>query len=387
MKLTKTAVDAAKPAEKKYLLLDSLVPGLRLLVLPSGVKTYYVRFRTLEGRQLDFKLGSPVELTPDDARRLAREALAQSREGKDPQRDRQEKRQGQTMDDLSTEYMERHGRKKRQPRHDLSLWQHHLLPAFGKRKVLSLSHEEVAEWHEKHPQPWSANRALALLSKAMNLAERWKWKPANTNPCKGVERHPEPKRKRYLKPDELERLRVALDAWEASLGSIQWRFARMVRLLLLTGARLRNIMEARWEWVDWERKMIVVPLEHHKTGKDSQEPLQVHLGDRGLELLQEVRRAQNEHTPWIISGEQLGKPLVGYRKLWLALLRDAQITALRVHDLRHSFASYMLDEGESLKAVGEILGHASSQTTDRYAHLLDDGARRAVSKVSARLGV
>lgn len=387
MKLTKTLIETAQPKEKKYLLTDSLVPGLRVLVLPSGVKTYYVRMRTAEGRQIDFKLGTPVELTPDDARRLAREALAKAREGKDPQRDRQEKRDGQTVKDLSTEYMARHGKKKRKPKSDESLWNQHLLPKFGSRKVVSLTHEEVVAWHEKHPQPWTANRALALLSKAMNLAEAWRWKPKATNPCKGVIRHPEPKRHRYLKPEELERFRAALEQWEEVLGSVRWRFAHMVRLLLLTGARLRNIMEARWEWVDWDRKMIIVPLEHHKTGKSSLEPLQVHLGDRGIELLLELRRAQNEHTPWIIAGQHQGKPLVGYRKLWLALLGDAKILHLRVHDLRHSFASYMLDSGESLKAVGAILGHASTQTTDRYAHLLDEGAQRAVKNVSARLGV
>lgn len=390
MKLTKTAIEDARPRASSYRLNDGVVPGLCVLVLPSGVKTYYLRYRTLDGRQREMKLGSPVELLPDDARRLAREALATVREGKDPAHERRRLRGAKTLAELHVDYKAAHGDKKRSGANDDGYWRNHILPGLGSStKVVALTSEAIREWHQKHPKPVTANRALEVLSKAMDLAEGWGWRPRATNPCEGVMSHPERKRRRYLTRDELERLRAALADWEhlGGRGSIRWRFAQMVRLLLLTGARLGNIMEARWEWMDWDNARLVIPPEHHKTGDETQDDLTVHLSPPAVSILLELRRCQNQPTPWIIAGAKEGKPLVGYRKFWLALLADARIVGLRVHDLRHSFASYTLSAGHSLGVVGQLLGHQSPQTTARYAHLVDEAAQAAVAGVGARLGL
>lgn len=383
MKLTKTVVEGAVPKAQRYRLNDSLVPGLCLLVLPSGSRTYYVRFRQLDGRQLEMKLGTPVELTVDDARRLAREALAQVREGRRPTEERRAMRLASTMADLAREHLERHAVNKRSGGCDEANWRVHLLPALGAAtKVAAVRHEDVARWHATHRQPITANRALRTLSVAMRLAEQWGWRPHNSNPCKGVKPHKETARRRYLSAQELAQLRSALAVWdEAGPLAVRWRFAQLVRLLLLTGARLREVMCAEWSWIDWERSVLKVPDERGKTGA-----AEIQLAPRAIEILRELQSAANG-SQWVIQGDTREKPLVGYRKPWLALLADAGVSDLRIHDLRHTFASYALSGGQTLGTVGQLLGHRSAQTTTRYAHLIDDAARRAVAQLSDDLGV
>lgn len=384
MKLTKTMVAEAQGQAKRYRLNDSLVPGLTLLVMPSGAKTYYLRHRTMDGQQRELKLGTPVELTPDDARRLAREALAQVRDGKDPTSERRLLRAAPSLEDLAARYMERHGKRKRSGHNDEILWRRHLLPKLGRVKVARLTRDQVRQFHQDHPRPVTANRALEVLSKAMALAEEWGWRPAGTNPCTGIKANAENQRRRYLDQQELQRLRDALASWEAASSEqeLRWRFAQLVRLLLLTGARLREIMEARWAWVHWDRQVIEVPADKGKTGAST-----IRLSERAMEVLQRLRDAQGPGGTWVIEGSTRGAPLVGYRRMWLALLADAQLTDLKVHDLRHTFASYTLSGGQSLGVVGQLLGHRSTQTTTRYAHLIDDAAQRAVAQLSNAVGV
>ena len=387
MKLTKTLVDGCSPKAKRYRLNDSLVPGLALLVLPSGSKTYYLRHRTIDGHQRELKLGTPVELSPDDARRLAREALAQVRDGKDPTTERRQLRMAPALTDLATRYMERHGNRKKSGFNDEILWRLHILPKLGRTKVARLTREQVRLFHSDHPRPVTANRALEVLSKAMELAEEWGWRPVGSNPCTGIKANPETKRRRYMSTDELTRLRAKLDEWEqAAPLQIRWRFCQLIRLLL-TGARLNEIMQARWDWVDWDRRVLVVPPHGHKSGHASGEQRSINLSDRAVEILLALFDAQERPSQWVIQGSTLGKHLVDYRKPWLALLREASICDLRVHDLRHTFASYSLSGGQTLGTVGQLLGHRSTQTTTRYAHLIDDAARRAVEQVSDDLGV
>lgn len=390
MKLTKTGVEQAQPQAKRYRLNDSLVPGLTLLVTPSGAKTYYLRHRTIDGVQREMKLGTPVELTPDDARRLAREALAQVREGKDPTAEARALRKAATLAELRDRYMEEHATGKRSAANDRGYWKNHILPGLGERtKVVLLTHEAVKRWHREHPKKVTANRALEVLSKAMDLAEQWGVRPRNTNPCKGVKAHGERKRIRYLTEAELVKLRAGLAVWDEryGVGTIRWRFGQMVRLLLLTGARLRNVMEGRWEWVNWERGLMVVPPEDHKTGDETNEPLLIQLGPRAVEILRELQRHQNAPTPWLVPGEDPDKPMTSYRRMWLALLELSGLGHLRVHDLRHHFASEVLSDGYELAVVGQLLGHQSPQTTARYAHLKDQVAKRVVDGIGTSLGV
>lgn len=387
MKLTKTLIEKAEPREKKYRLNDSIVPGLVLLVLPSGVKTFYVRYRNADGEFREMKLGTPLELTPDDARRMARDVWAAVRAGGDPSAERKTRKEAPTLEDLAERYMKDHGSRKRSGFNDEALWRLHILPKLGRTRVAQLTREQVRRFHAEHPRPVTANRALEVLGKAMDLAIEYGWREAASNPCRGVKANPESKRERYLQPDELKRLKTALQEWEwGGPSSLRWRFAQLVRLLLLTGARLRNVMEARWEWVDWDRGCLVVPPSDHKTGHATGSHLRIHLSDRALEVLLKLKD-HSGGSPWVIHGAKKERPLNGYRKFWLSLLNEAQIQDLRVHDLRHTFASYTLSTGHSLGVVGQLLGHQSTQTTSRYAHLVDGAAREAVRSISASLDV
>lgn len=385
MKLTKTLVEGAAPRAQRYRLCDSLVPGLTLLVLPSGVRTWYLRHR-VDGRQRELKLGSPAELSPDQARALAREALARVREGGDPVEERRQRREAPTIEVLADRHLQAHASRKRSGRNDEILWRLHLLPAFGRMKVTALTRERVREWHAAHPKPATANRALEVLGVAMGLAEEWGWRPAGTNPARGVKAHPERARRRYLTADELTRLREALLRWEeAGPLAIRWRFAQLVRLLLLTGARLREVMCAEWSWIDWQRSVLLVPAERGKTGA-----AEVQLSQRVVTILRELQEAEEAMGGGcraVIAGADRTGPLVGYRRMWQALCREAGIEGLRIHDLRHSFASYALSAGHTLGVVGQLLGHRSTQTTSRYAHLITETAQAAVARVSDDLGV
>lgn len=385
MRLNKTIVKNADAGEKKYWLGDEEVKGFGLLVLPSGVKTFYLRYRTAAGKQRTYKIGQAYELTPDQAREIARDALALVRRGDDPEQERKKAKQQPTLADLAVKYMDTHGSRKRSGNNDEILWRRHLLPDFGRTHVAALTREEVRLFHSSHPRPVTANRAVEVLSKAMALAEDWGWRPAGSNPCNGIKAHPENKRHRYLSQHELGRLNAALDQIDetADQRELRWRFSQLIRLLMLTGARLREVMEARWSWVDWERSWIAIPPDSHKAGASGEHRI-IYLGERGMQILHDLH-ANSRSTAWVIEGATPNGPLSGYRKMWLKLLKDAEIEDLRIHDLRHTFASYSLSNGQSLGVVGQLLGHRSTQTTSRYAHLVSESARQAVDDLERRM--
>ena len=297
MKLTRTAVDRALPRPRRYRLNDSLVPGLCLLVLPSGARTYYLRHR-VDGAQRELKLGTPAELTPDQARELARAALARVRAGGDPGAERRAAREAPTIEALAARHLQAHASRKRSGRNDEILWRRHLLPAFARVRVAALTREQVREWHACHPQPATANRALEVLGVAMGLAEEWGWRPVGSNPARGVKAHPERQRRRYASPEELARLRAAMQQWEAQGPmAVRWRFVQLVRLLLLTGARLREVMCAEWSEIDWARGVLLVPAERGTTGAS-----EVRLSDRAVAVLRGLEAAAGG-SRWVIPGE------------------------------------------------------------------------------------
>jgi integrase len=211
----------------------------------------------------------------------------------------------------------------------------------------------------------------------MNLAELWELRPQGSNPCARIQANTERKRRRYLSREELKRLLAALDAF-AEAG-VRWRFAQLIRLLLLTGCRVREVMHARWDWLDEDAAVLIVPADQHKTGGDGNDR-RIHLPPAAMFTLRQLRLRSN--SEWIIAGDSDGH-LVGYWHLWQELLAKARITNLRVHDLRHSFASLGVTAGLSLPQIGGLLGHASPQTTQRYAHLIDEAAAAAAAKVAA----
>lgn len=200
-------------------------------------------------------------------------------------------------------------------------------------------------------------------------------------PARRLSANCERKRKRYLSRDELQRLLTALKAF-AEAG-VRWRFAQLVRLLLLTGCRVREVMCARWEWLDEAAATLTVPSEHHKTGGSGDDRV-VHIPPAALRVMRELRQRSN--SEWIIAGDGDGH-LIGYWRLWDELLAAAKVQNLRVHDLRHNYASLAVSAGLSLPQIGGLLGHASPQTTQRYAHLIDEVAAAAAAKVAGQIQI
>jgi integrase len=222
------------------------------------------------------------------------------------------------------------------------------------------------------------------------MSERWGWWADGRapRPCLGVELDPKVARERYLSADELIRLRAALLRWEAPGVGVRWRFAQLMRLLLLTGCRLREILHARWEWVDWAGSRLIIPPAHHKTGRRTGRSRRVLLVPRAVEILELLRsRHPNDGGEWIIAGGLPGRPLNGYHTLWKDLRDEVGLPDCRPHDLRHTFASYGLSAGHGLDVIGQLLGHTSLQSTRRYAHLVEDSARIAVARIEREVGL
>lgn len=358
---------------------DRKVSGLGLMILPTGVRTWYVRYREPSGKQQTHKIGRAEVVSLTMAREEAIKILAAVAKGEAPGTDKQLLRQGKTVTELAAMVTEKHYASRVRPSTAVGydvLWRRHILPRIGSEKVATLQAIQVIDMLEQLPRG-QQNRALAVLSKAMNLAELWGIRPKGTNPCKGIQGNGERKRKRYLSRDELQRLLAALDTF-AEAG-VRWRFAQLVRLLLLTGCRVREIMCAEWSWLDHDAAMLTIPADNHKTGGDGSERV-IHLPPAAVLILRELRQRSNSR--WIIAGDDDGH-LVGYWRMWDDLLAAAQITNLRVHDLRHNFASLGVSAGLSLPQIGGLLGHASAQTTQRYAHLVDEAAAAAAARVAA----
>jgi integrase len=239
-------------------------------------------------------------------------------------------------------------------------------------------------------KPYAANRALALLSKAFNLAELWGWREDGSNPCRHIRKYAETKRKRFLSPKELAALGEALARAEAdgalTLPPSAERAEKRVpiapaaiaaiRLLILTGARKDEIQSLRWDWVDMEGGRLNLP--DSKTGEKA-----VPLGAAALAVLSVIPRV--EGNPHVIVGGKPGAALVNLKDPWGAIREVAGLEDVRIHDLRHSFASVGAAGGLSLPIIGAILGHTQASTTQRYAHLSDDPLRAAATTIGDRI--
>jgi len=359
---------------------DKRVQGLGTLTLPSGVSTWYVRFRAPGGKQVMHRLGRANIINATIAREMAMQVLAASIKGEYKARNYKAITIASLLERIKREHWPRLRPNTR--RQQEILWRVHLLPAIGRTKVAALTSDDVARWfHQASVKPITANRALEVLSKAMNLAELWNLRPQHSNPCRHITANRERKRRRYLSRDELARLLAALE--EFTVTTNQVRFAQLIRLLLLTGCRVGEIQRAQWDWINFDASILVIPAAEHKTGGDGNDRV-VHLPPIAVEILRQLRERTNGR--WVIAGRG-DAPLVAYSELWAKLLERAGIENLRVHDLRHNWASTAISAGLTLAQIGEQLGHRSTQTTKRYAHLIDEAAAANVTKVAALINL
>ena len=237
----------------------------------------------------------------------------------------------------------------------------------GRLPLASVDHAAVQLWHDKlRGTPRAANYALATLSSMWSWAQQRGLISLN-NPCQNVKRFPEKRHNRYLTLDEAISLFSVLDA---ETGKSPYGVAA-IKLLLFTGARQAEILTARWDWISGD----YLRLPDSKTGSRD-----IYLPPQAREVLANIPRQAN--NPFVICGAKEGAHLVNIKDLWKRVVTAAGLNDCRIHDLRHSFASFAVSSGSTLSEIGGQLGHRSSQTTPRYAHLFDDPVRRSTDKAA-----
>jgi integrase len=375
-KITKRLVDGTAPTGKDFVLWDDEMSCFGLRVKPSGAKSYIIQYRNVHGRTRKYTVGRHGILTPDEARSEARLLLAEVERGGDPAGEKRTAREAPTLREIAGRYMDEHAKVKKKPRsirEDKRLLDKVILPVLGPRKLGDITRADIAKFHHSlREAPYQANRVLALLSKIFNLAEKWGLKQDNSNPCRHIEKFKEEKKERYLTHEKLARLGVALSDIETSGEELPQAIAA-IRLLVLTGARLSEILTLQWTNVDIHRRELALP--DSKTGKKT-----IQLGEPAVEVL--TNMPQSVGNPYVIAGQKAGQHLVGLPKIWGRIRKKAGLSDIRIHDLRHSYASTAAQAGLSLPFIGALLGHREVATTNRYVHLMSDPLKAAAALVS-----
>lgn len=251
-----------------------------------------------------------------------------------------------------------------------------ILPELGQTRVAEITRTDVAQLHHSLKRtPYQANRVLAVLSKAFSWAEQHGYRAEGTNPCRNIEKFREEKRERFLSENELARLGETL-ATDEKDGTESPFVVGAIRLLIFTGARRDEILRMRWEDIDLGRALLLLP--DSKTGAKH-----IFLSAPALEVLTQLPRIHG--NPHVICGNKPGARLINLRKPWCRILERAGLGNLRLHDLRHSFASVGVAGGLSLPMVAKLLGHTKIATTERYAHLAADPVRAANEAIGERI--
>lgn len=375
------------PGEREYTVWDGDIAGFGLRVHPSGKKVYCFKYRVGGGRGGKVRkpaIGVHGSITAEQAREIARDWSAEVRKGGDPSGERHGRRNAQTMDKLFNRYLTDHAephKKASSLAEDRTLIEKHLRPHFEKMKIADVSRSDVDRYHKSLSHiPYRGNRAVALLSKAFNLAEVWGLRPEQSNPCRLVKKFKEVRRTRFLSVAELERLGAALAKAERGelIGEnglpvpMSLYAIAAIRLLIFTGARRGEILGLQWDWVNSGAGRLELP--DSKTGAKF-----VYLPRAAVELLEKLPRV--EDNPYVIVGGKEKTALVNLKDPWGAIRREAGLEDVRIHDLRHSFASVGAGGGASLPMIGALLGHSNPSTTARYAHLADDPLRSAADAI------
>ena len=375
-KLTKRQIEALEVQDKDYFIWDSELSGFGVRVFPTGRKQFVIQYRFGKiSRRMS--LGRFGAITPDQARGLALEALVKIRQDIDPQVQKREKRTALTVRELAQRFDEEHievhlkESTAKEYRRNLKLF---ILPAIGHLRIIDVTRADIAKYHHdwRH-RPYQANRNIEIISKMFNLAELWGLRPDGTNPRKHIKKYPEKKRERYFSAAELRAIGRVLAEMEEERIELPSAIAA-VRLLLFTGCRLGEIMTVRWEHVDRSAKLLRLP--DSKTGAK-----EVHLGTAAVTVLSSIERQKD--NPWVIVGRNEGAHLTDLQPFWQRVRGRAGLKNARIHDLRHTFASVAVSNGQSLPMIGKLLGHTQVQTTARYAHLANQPVLQAANDVSS----
>lgn len=399
--LTNTAIAAMRPGDR---LKDDRVPGLEVRCHPKS-KSFLVYYRTRGGEQRRPKIGDCSILSIAQAREIARNLLARVAAGDDPSSDRRTERSAPTMDDLWDRAESEHYNQGKEWDHEAKrMWLVYLKPKLGRLKVASITYDDVKPIHEAmRSTPVSANMALAVLSKMLNLAEKFgaadrKWRPHNSNPCSAVDRYTIRKRKRKAAPEEIAkvgaRLRAELDAAPPNdikpYPSVEaWRQSRLrqvafIYLLIFSGARPTEIMKLQPGMI--ERQVIDGVTYgafsiHGKTTDETGDERRVYLPPQAMDVIDQLPKAG------ILTRRRKGqnvRTVTGLSRVPREMWERVKPPGMWIRDWRRTFGSVALSNGVTRDQLGELLGHMSQQTTMIYSKLYEAKAATA-SAVTAQL--
>jgi integrase len=376
-KITKRTVDALSPNGTNQFVWDRDLKGFGLKITAGGKKVYILQYRK-GGRGTPTKrvtIGRHGALTPEQARREAARLSGAIAHGADPAAARAAEKTAPTVATLTERFLAEHVATKTKPRTAAEycrLITNIVLPTLGRKRVRDVTRADISRLHhERRDTPYDANRAVAVLSKMFTLAEKWGERADGSNPCRHIERYAERKRERMLSADEFARLADALKGSARSLYVIA-----AIKLLIFTDARLSEILNLKWEWIDFQRAEARLP--DSKTGAKT-----LHLPAPALAVLTDLPRV--EGNPHVIVGNVAGARLVNLEKPWRAIRKVAGLHDVRLHDLRHAFASIAASSGMGLPIIGKMLGHTHAATTHRYAHIASDPVKAAAATVAAKI--
>lgn len=404
-RLTKRIVDALEPGERPVTYYDRDLIGFGVRVMPSGYKSWIVEYRPGDGGRAVAKkrlaLGRTNIITAEQARRKARDILSAAHLGADPAAERTKNREMPTFRIFTDRYLREEADLKLRPRTVELYGQYfrkHAIPRIGSLKLNAVTKAHVARLHREIGKrtPATANRVVKAISSLYRYAAIAGEVEDGYNPTRGIQFFREQSRERFLSKEELQRLGATLRLaetdglpWEADETKPNAKHlpkpenrrivfspyaTAAIRLLLFTGCRLREILHLKWEDIDFERGMFVLP--ESKTGKRY-----VILNAPALAVLTELERA----STYVIAGDTPGQPRADLKKPWSRITRHAKLEGVRLHDLRHSFASVGAAGGMGLPIVGKLLGHTQAQTTARYAHLDNDPLKHASQQIAGAI--
>lgn len=384
---------------------DTELTGFGLRVNANGTGTWFVEYRPGAGgrgvAKRRLSIGKLDRLSPEQAREEAGNKLAAAQLGQDPAAERTAARSSRPFKEVAEDYLTKHVATKRKPgtaklyRH---LLQNHLSPQIGAKRINVITKTDVQAAHlaiRTAAGNATANRALALASSVFKWADE-----LGRNPAQGIEKFPEQAKDRYLTTDEISALGAALTEAETTgipyvvdetkakakhaprkenrVRKFPIHITNAIRLYMFTGARLREILNLEWSSVDLQRGVLFLP--DSKTGRKT-----VVLSQAAIDVLAATPRVGR----YVIAGETAGqkdeRPRADLKRPWAAISERAGVGGLRIHDLRHTFASVGAASGLGLPVIGKLLGHASSETTERYAHLATDASRRAADAIAGQI--
>lgn len=365
---------------------DESLPGFGVRITATGATSFILDYYVARRRRR-YTIGRHPELTASEARGRAEALRVRIRDGYDPMEERVQNRTEPTVDELAAEYMKdaEHHKRPNTLRDDRRMINRIIIPSIGKLRLKAVGKRDIEQLHYSlKDTPYQANRVLALLSTMFNFAVGNKW--LIENPATKIAKFPEAKRERWLTVDQVQRFRGALDSYPDQNA------ANALRLLLLTGSREGEVLNATWEQFDLVRCEWTKPSHNTKQKRVEHVPL----SPDALAVLQAMMPANATGTlfpgardgarttlrrPWLQACKAVGlvstKQVKGKRKT-LTIYRPT----VRIHDLRHSFASHLASSGVSLQIVGKLLGHTQAGTTMRYAHLQDEALRAATNRLS-----